>query len=251
MYQAKLLIKTLKAQLKARGLTYRDLARELGQSESNLKRLFSQGSFSLKGLEAICDAAGIELLELAQLSRRERERQNVFSRAQEMALASDEKLFSFLYLLFSGVNEAEVVARYDFTTQECAKHLLKLDKLKLIALGPENRVKLLVSKNTNWLPNGPLNLRYRREIGREFLDSNFVGSDERLRFLQGRLSRKSLKSFYRRVDRLLAEFSELSDADVDADDESRSIWLCVAYRPWRFSLVDKLKRGQATFGTKR
>ena len=238
--------KTLKTQLKVRGLTYKDLARELGQSESNLKRVFSEGSFSLRGLEAICEVVGIELLELAQLSRREKERQNVFSRAQETVLAGDEKLFSFLYLILSGFKQEELISRFHFSAHDCARFLLKLDKLKILSLRAENKFRFLISKNTNWLPNGPLNDRYRREVGREFLDAEFLGADERLRFLQGRFSRKALKSFYRRVDRLLAEFSELSEGEVDADEESRQIWLCVAYRPWRFSLVNQLKRKRLT-----
>ena len=49
------LIATLKRQLKARGMTYRDLAGELGLSEASVKRLFASGSFSLERLLQIRD----------------------------------------------------------------------------------------------------------------------------------------------------------------------------------------------------
>ncbi len=48
------LLETLKRSLRARGLTYRDVARELDLSESSVKRLFSTGSLSLTRVTRIC-----------------------------------------------------------------------------------------------------------------------------------------------------------------------------------------------------
>ena len=42
------LIDTLKRLLKAQGMTYRDVARELDVSETSVKRLFASGRFRLE-----------------------------------------------------------------------------------------------------------------------------------------------------------------------------------------------------------
>lgn len=50
MAQTKQLIDTLKRALKAQGLSYADVAKELNLSEASVKRLFSQSGFSLAQL---------------------------------------------------------------------------------------------------------------------------------------------------------------------------------------------------------
>ena len=45
------LISTLKRVLKTRGVTYADLAERIALSEASVKRLFSQGTFTLERLE--------------------------------------------------------------------------------------------------------------------------------------------------------------------------------------------------------
>ena len=48
------LISTLKRVLKTRGVTYADLAERIALSEASVKRLFSQGTFTLERLEQVC-----------------------------------------------------------------------------------------------------------------------------------------------------------------------------------------------------
>ena len=59
------LISTLKRVLKARGVTYADLAEKIALSEASVKRLFSQGTFTLERLEEVCAALEIAVFELA------------------------------------------------------------------------------------------------------------------------------------------------------------------------------------------
>src|SRR5688572_1073045 len=112
MRQSSLLVHTLKRYLKLKGVTYKELARKLGQSESNIKRTFSQEALSLKGLEAICEAMGIELLELARMSRPVQETAESFTKAQEEILAKAPELFAFFYLILSGLSVPEITRRY-------------------------------------------------------------------------------------------------------------------------------------------
>jgi DNA-binding Xre family transcriptional regulator len=65
------LIDVLKRELKARGITYARVARDLGMSEASVKRMFSQKNFTLKRLDAMCRIAHIEFSELTRTLNRE------------------------------------------------------------------------------------------------------------------------------------------------------------------------------------
>jgi len=71
MSQTLQLITTLKRQLKAHGVTYAQVATHLKKSEATIKRWFSQQSFSLSTLEAICDLIDMDLVELVQAAEDE------------------------------------------------------------------------------------------------------------------------------------------------------------------------------------
>jgi DNA-binding Xre family transcriptional regulator len=62
------IIDTLKRQLKARGITYKNLAVELHRSESAVKHMFSTGNFSLKRLDEICAVLELDIGDLVNIS---------------------------------------------------------------------------------------------------------------------------------------------------------------------------------------
>jgi predicted XRE-type DNA-binding protein len=57
MSQTQQLVETLKRILKTKAITYAQIAAHLGLSEASVKRQFSQLSFRLRTLEAICERA--------------------------------------------------------------------------------------------------------------------------------------------------------------------------------------------------
>src|SRR4051812_9222996 len=58
------LFETLKVLLQNKGLTYRDLAKQLGISESSVKRIFSQRDCDISRIAKICEIAGTTLTEV-------------------------------------------------------------------------------------------------------------------------------------------------------------------------------------------
>ena len=69
MNQTQDLLRELKKCLRAKGLAYRDLAMALKISESSVKRIFSQKSFTLARLEQVC-----RFLDMSIYRRREQDR---------------------------------------------------------------------------------------------------------------------------------------------------------------------------------
>ena len=66
MSAASTLLQGIKAALRSRKLTYRELARRIGISEATVKRDMSRGNFSLRRLDEICSGIGLTLNDLMQ-----------------------------------------------------------------------------------------------------------------------------------------------------------------------------------------
>jgi transcriptional regulator with XRE-family HTH domain len=67
MAQAESLVNALKNLLKARGITYAQLAKGLGLSEASVKRIFAERSFTLERLDQVCTLLGIQISDLARM----------------------------------------------------------------------------------------------------------------------------------------------------------------------------------------
>ncbi|MDH5211717.1 MAG: helix-turn-helix transcriptional regulator, partial [Betaproteobacteria bacterium] len=84
------IVDALKRCLRARGMTYAKLARELRLSEASVKRLFSRRTFTLSRLEEILRVLELDLAELARMTRSANSPEAQLSLEQETLLASDE-----------------------------------------------------------------------------------------------------------------------------------------------------------------
>lgn len=243
MEQTKRLIETIKKILKARGMTYKELAKKLGLSEANLKRAFSKQTFTLVRLEAICRILEIDFYDLAKQAKGHvRDVSDTLTIEQERALAQEPALFTYFYLLLSGMTVKQIDEKYEFQGKG-QQLFLKLDRLKLIEAHPNNRVKLLVATNVRWTPRGPLIEKYEASLKKEFLNSPFTGKNESLRFLSGYFSESALKIMAVKTERLLGDFLELAETEarLGAGKGVRQ-WLLVASRPWGFSMASKYEK---------
>ena len=245
MSQTSQLIKTLKRFLKSKGMTYRTLAAHLNLSEASIKRLFSQQTFSLKRLEEICSVLNINISDLVKMSDREKEEPllDFLSMEQERQLAANSKQLMVFYLLVNGWTPPEIVESFTISETEATGIMLALDRLQLIELHPDNKFRLLTSRNFSWRKGGPVWEAYKDQVQQEFFDSDFNNTHERLDLYTGELSLASLQIFNRKVDRLLREFNELAEIDSTLPTAERHAFgVIIGLRPWVFSLLAALKR---------
>jgi DNA-binding Xre family transcriptional regulator len=75
MHQTSQLVSALKKFLRAKGVTYRDVATALELSEASVKRIFANKSFSLLRLDQICQFLEISIYELTRLAAQGDQRQ--------------------------------------------------------------------------------------------------------------------------------------------------------------------------------
>ncbi len=243
MNQTTQLLNAIKKCLKAKGITYKFLSEKLGLSEASVKRLFSEQSFSLKRIEEVCNILDLNFLELARISMDEDAVPNVLTLDQENDLAGNPKLLVYFYLLLNGREPSSIIADYDFSPEESMKFLLNLDKLRLIDLYPDNKIRFLTERTIVWRKNGPIREKYEKMIIEEFLNYQFDRSEDRLYFETGKLSTASRAMVMKKIDRLIKEYNELRDIDKTLPQEKIDhTGLMIAFRPWVFSLTENYKR---------
>jgi transcriptional regulator with XRE-family HTH domain len=246
MAQARALIGVLKQVLKGRGVTYAEIARRLGMSEASIKRVFAKGSFTLERLDKICDVLGIEITDLAKMVEHESERVVQLTLQQEKAIVADPKLLLVAVHALNHWTLDEMVAQYAISKPECIHLLTRLDRLRIIDLLPNNRIRVIVGRNFSWLPDGPFQRHFRNQVEANFFESRFDGKGEHLAFVSGMLSRNSNAVVQHHMRRLGAEFTDLHNQDVRLPlDERFGTSLLIAMRPWVPELFKKLQRRPA------
>lgn len=253
MQQRQALVKTLKRELKRRGHTYREVAALLQLSEASVKRLFAEGCFSLTRLDLLCNWLGMTISDLVRLMEHQARVTNRLALEQERELVTDVKLLLMAHFLINGVSYRDIIAQYDISELEGTRLLAKLDRMKLIELLPGNHVRVTISRQFEWLPNGPLQRFYEQKIQSDFLRSTFSAAGEKRVFLSGMLTPGSNAELARKLKQLATEFGELHQADQSEPLAQRfGSSLLIALRPWEPAVFASLRRSRnlKQFGSK-
>jgi DNA-binding Xre family transcriptional regulator len=243
MAQSSALVQALKRALKSRAKTYAQVAAAIGVSEATVKRMFSQETFTLKRFEEICAVAGIELGDLARSAAAERQHVAQLTLEQEREIVGNAKLLLVAVCALNHLTFEQIHAAYDLTEPELIQLLARLDKLKFIELGANNRIRLLVARTFTWLPDGPIQQFFKSQAQHEYFRSRFDGEDELMLFVNGQLSAASIGTMIGRLKRVAGEFSELHEEDVAAPlEHRRGVSMLVAIRPWNMDAFRALER---------
>ena len=242
MAQTSELIKTLKKALKAHGKTYADVSRQLGLSEASVKRLFSQENLSLERLDRICHMLAMGISDLVQLMTEQQHNLQQLTVEQEQEITDDVTLLVVAICALNKWTIGDIVAFYDITEGECFLKLARLDRLKLIDLLPNNRIKVRVAPNFSWRENGPIQAFFQEKLGQEFLTGRFSRDDECLIVLNGMLSPESNAEFQRKPKRLAWEFDLLNSDDSSLKLQQRGgVTVVMAMRGWRYGIFHPLR----------
>ena len=236
--ETKNLLETLKRCLRARGMTYQKLGRALGLSESSVKRLFSDESFTLVRLERVCAAIDMSVADLVRMSAGPREAQSFsLSLEQERILASDASLLALFYLLLNGRSVEAAERRLSLNPRTMRALLTRLVEARLIDVDARRRVQLHARLPIAWRPDGPVRKLYERQVRAEFLQGPFTAANEALSFHSAELSPASVRILLKKIDKLAADFADLAALDVQLPARDKtSVALLLACRPWVFSM---------------
>ncbi|MDX2465374.1 MAG: helix-turn-helix transcriptional regulator [Porticoccus sp.] len=247
MAQTEALIDTLKQALKSHRLTYAQIAQKLDMSEANIKRMFASKRFTLDRLEEICQLMQMELSDLFQLYEESRQHITQLTLEQEKELVNDDKLLLVAVSVRNRLSFDDIITNYQISETECIRYLAMLDKLKIIDLLPNNRIKLRIDDDFRWLPNGPIDRFFEQQIKNQFLKSRFKGDLEQRLFLFGLLGDSSTQIIMNKMQNLAKEFTDLHRQDSKLPLEKRhNIGFMLAMRPWDLEVFQPLRQTKET-----
>jgi transcriptional regulator with XRE-family HTH domain len=237
------LIATIKKQLKSQGMTYRDLALALKISEPSIKRMFASKRLTIDRLVQISNLLGFTLAELTKEAQAAQPQLHTLTEKQEREVVSDPKLLMIAVCALNHWAMDEITEYYKVSKAECIKYLLRLDKLRLIDLLPGNRIRIVVARDFDWLPNGPITQYFQSRGLNDFLKSGFAREDETMMFLHGMFSDQALAQIRDELRKLRQKFAELHGESLSAPlSKRRGIGLLLAMRGWEPDDFSQMRR---------
>ncbi|MBI2791268.1 MAG: XRE family transcriptional regulator [Gammaproteobacteria bacterium] len=243
MRETKVLLVTLKDCLKKNQLTYRDVAKHLALSEASIKRLFCHGDLSLERLEQILELMDMRLIEFFALIQKEGKYISVLTSEQEKSLISQPKLLLIFFLLLNGWALQDIYSSFNIEHLESIQLLAKLDKLRLIELLPNNRVKLLTASNFSWHKNSSVQKFFEEQVLANFFKDKFKDPDSKLIFMGGMLSDASFEKVKMLFDECASKINDLMREDLKLPLNKRfGIGSVLALRRWELPIFSNLRK---------
>jgi DNA-binding Xre family transcriptional regulator len=232
----------LKMHLKARGMTYADVASSLKISEATVKRIFATRNCTLERLDSICELVQVEMAELARGTPRESRLLNQLSPGQEEELASEPALLLVAVCALQQLRVDEIVELFRLDEAQCVKLLLRLERIGFLELHENNRIRLRVARTFAWIPDGPI-MRYVKAQAGDFFQHSFGAPGEVMRMISVRVSSGSQVALLRQVEQLAREYAEQHSADARLPLAQRNhVTLLIAVRSWEPAFFKALRR---------
>jgi len=237
------LVTTLKAELKAAGITYAELAAQLGMAESSIKRVFAKADMPLSRIDEVLRVLKMDFAELARKVADAQPLRSELTLEQEKAVVADRKLLLLSICALSQWTFEQMTATYTFSDADCVKYLLQLDRLGIIELRPLNRYRLKVAKGFRWRPHGPVMQYFRKHVVDDYYSGGFDGEGEMLMLVHGQISKGLAATFVERLQRVGQDFAQQHLADQKLGPDQKSPYtLVVGMRSWLFIAFRDLKR---------
>ena len=243
MSQSIQIIITLKKALKAKGFKYIDVAKHLCISESSIKRQFTQGDISLTRLEKICELLSMDISDLLELVQRESIQLEQLSVQQERKIVSNTKLMLVTVLVLNNLTFDEIFETYAFEKAELIKLLLQLEKINLIQLKPDNKIKALISRTFEWQKNGPIQRYFETHVQDDFFACQFDKPGEIRVVINGMISTSSTQTLHKKIKQLSKSFNDFAYKDQNIGLQQRhGCSMVLALRPWELPEFGKFRR---------
>ena len=154
------------------------------------------------------------------------------TREQEQELVNDTRLLVVAVCAMGNVRFDDIVRVYEISAAQCIRLLARLDKIGWLQLLPNNGYRLLVARNFQWIPDGPIT-RWAKQHTEDYFRHPFTAPGEMLRIVSVRVSSQGASALLARLEQIAREYSEQHNADAWLPLEQRPpLSLCLAVRNW-------------------
>jgi transcriptional regulator with XRE-family HTH domain len=243
MSSSKDLVAALKLELRRAGITYAQLASELGMAESSIKRIFAKGDMPLSRIDAVLAVLKMDFAELARVVANASPAQQELTLEQEQAVVRDPKLLLTAICVLSQWTLEQIVEVYALSKPQAVACLMALDRLGFLELRAHHRYRLKIDKTFRWRPDGPVMRYFRQHAVADYFSGDFGGDGELLTLVHGQISPAQALLFNERLRRLAQDFAQqhLTDQKLPPGDR-RAYTLVFGMRSWLFGAFRPLLR---------
>lgn len=240
------LFDTLRAHLKARKLTYGQVAKGLKLSEPTVKRIFASNDCSVARLEQLCRFLQIEMADLLKSSPQKPSLVQQLTRKQEAELAGNKKLLMLAVCAMSLWTFEDMLAQLKISKTECIALLHTLEKIGLIELHSGYQYRLLVARDFSWIVDGPI-MRLVKSVSGDFFNHRFEAPGEILKIINVRVNAQVREALKVRLEQIAQEYANQVPADSHLSLEQRPpLSICIAVRQWVPEFLRELLREPPT-----
>lgn len=226
------IFENLRAHIKARQLTYEQIAQDIGISGPTLKRHLLQQDCSVERLEQICDVLQLDLRDLVKSTPRPRQFIQHLSREQEEVFARKRSLLLVAVCALSLWTFADMTEHLQISNKEIEKLLRELDKMGFLDLLPGNRYRLRVARDFAWIADGPI-MRMVKSMAGDYFNHTFEGQGEILKVINVRVSRAAADRLRTRLEMVAQEYADQVAIDSHLPLHERPpLSICIAARRW-------------------
>jgi DNA-binding Xre family transcriptional regulator/Mn-dependent DtxR family transcriptional regulator len=239
------IIDALRLHLKARNITYKELAQAIDLSEVSVKRLFTGGDCGLDRLEQICQYLHLEFRDLFKTTPRKRKLITQLSLAQEQEFAQDNHLLMVAVCALTHWPVADIHKHLQLTRGQVQKLLKRLDDMGFLDVQASDRYRLLVANNFGWISGGPI-MRMVQSVSDDFFNDTFEGDGEILKIMNVRISHQAQEQLKARLEQIAVEYEDQARADSHLPLQDRPpLSVCIAVRTWVPKFMRDLYRLEA------
>lgn len=155
---------TIKKMLKSSNIQYNQLAKSLKMSHASVKRILNAKDMTLSKLSQISEALGVTLFEVIEQSKSQNEKKYKFNLNQEKLLARDFTNFLVFRKLLLKEEFNSIINSLQLSKSEYMRIILNLEKVNLIEVHVNNKIKVIANFPFEWIDNGPLEKAYTEKI---------------------------------------------------------------------------------------
>jgi Mn-dependent DtxR family transcriptional regulator len=213
------ILEALKRRLRERGVTYAEVAKALDVSLPTVKRMLNKGAIPLATLARIAALAGVSIAELG--AQAERPKITFFDARQDDLFFERPEMLAYFLRLQDGATPREIEREARISRASTTAYLLALDRVGLIEMLPDDRVRLRVKPPSGFSRTSRTMARDLRQTLDRVADGVFAKlhapADDMILLKPMRLGREAYRELRAELRAIVERYAVLGAREKDAE----------------------------------